>query len=78
MQLDPQFYDQLAQRLNRQDESLERIEQGQASLLTCMNTHKTTLASHEASDLSNFKWIKWVLGGLATAIASIVALLAKH
>ncbi len=76
--LDPQFYDQLAQRLNRQDEALDRIEQGQTSLLTCMNIHKTTLASHEASDASNFRWIKWILGGVVTAIASIVALLAKH
>lgn len=70
-QLDAQFYDQLAQRLNKQDDTLERIEQGQNTLLACMSTHKT-------EDKTNFKWITWVLGGVWAAIAGIVTFLVKH
>jgi len=78
MQLDSQFYDQLQQRLNRQDEALERIEQGQTSLLSCMSDHKIKLASHLESDTSNFKWITWIMGGVWAALAGIGAFLIKH
>jgi len=78
MALEAQFYDQLQQRLNRQDEALCRIEKGQDSLMTCMTGHKVALAAHEASDKSNFTWVKWVLGGVWIALLAIVGFLIKH
>lgn len=77
MQLDGQFYDQLQQRLNRQDEALSRIEQGQSSLLTCMQEAKKVHLAHTVSDESNFYWIKWVLGGVWVAILSLATILIK-
>lgn len=76
--LDEQFYDQLSQRLNRQDAALERIEQGQASLLDCMNDHKTKLAAHIASDKSNDSWIVYIFSGVWAVLAGIIAYLGAH
>lgn len=70
MALDSQFYDQLARRLDRQDVTLDRIEQGQSTLLACMSTHK-------AEDKTNFKWVTWVLGGVWAALLAIVGFLVK-
>jgi len=77
MALEAQFYDQLSQRLNRQDEALSRIEKGQDSLMTCMSNHKSELAAHVSSDQSNFKWIKWIMGGVWITIFAIITLLLK-
>jgi hypothetical protein len=77
MALESQFYDQLAQRLNRQDESLTRIEESQTALLSCMQTTKTAQAEHISEDASNFMWIKWILGGVWLSIAAIVTYLVR-
>jgi len=77
MALESQFYDQLAQRLNRQDESLTRIEDSQVALLSCMQETKATQAKHITEDASNFSWIKWILGGVWVSIAAIITYLVR-
>lgn len=70
MTIDPQLYDQLAKRLDRQDHSLDTI-------LECVQATKTSHVEHVATDKSNFKWITWVLGGVWAAIALIAGVLVK-
>lgn len=78
MPLEEQFYDQLSQRLNRQDDCLERIEANQGKLETLINSHEVTQASHRAKYDSTLYWMKWVIGGLWSAVGAVVALLFNH
>jgi len=77
-QLDEQFYDQLAQRLNKQDAQMDRIEGTSDSLLSMMNDQRILQAAHVASDKSAFRWITWALSGAWAAIGSLVTYLLKH
>ena len=74
-ELNPQFYDQLAKRLDRQDSQLDRIETNQATTLECLQKQKSAHAEHLASDKANFKWLAWIIGGAWTAIGTIAAFL---
>jgi hypothetical protein len=77
-QLDSQFYDQLAKRLDRQDSALDRIEVNQVIARELLSKQAEAHDAHTTSDLSNLKWIKWALGGIWGAIGAIVLFLLKH
>ena len=76
--LEPQFYDQLQQRLNRQDDALESIEKKQDELLTVVRDTQQLQAEHTSSDAINFRWITWALAGAWATIGSIIAYLGKQ
>ena len=78
MELNPQFYDQLAKRLDRQDSQLDRIEQNQLTTFQCIQKQETAHSNHIASDKSNFNWIKMILSGIGAALLAIVGVLVKH
>ena len=77
-ELNPQFYDQLAERLNRQDTQLDRIEGTQDAVLSLVRSNQETQTAHIASDKSNFKWITWVLGGVWAALATLFGFTLNH
>jgi hypothetical protein len=74
-EINPQLYDQLDQRLGRQDECLERIlasiETNQSQLKDLITSHGAEYAADLARTKTSLFWLKWVIGGLWAAIAGL-------
>ena len=60
--MDPQLYEQINSRMDRQDECLDRIEKSQ--------THLNNLV---VPTMNSIAWLKWIVGGTWAALLALFA-----